>query len=543
MKDNSAVRLSALLVTLLLVSSTLAQTTDRIDDLPALNPRSGQMSASQMAKVTAMSLGPGLVNGKRELICPHSSARALDSFAADDSNSSRVAKSFYSGKTGNDWAFLSVGHGSVPTLMPDGHTLDPSHPNTVEFVVYNKPNGRTEKSFWARRFDSGDVVTTGGKLADEGVDDFAGIASKISTMTFCVIYGQTSSQEHLRDVVWTNTIFFDDRNVPVSRDLSQFRTINEQLLRSLPPGEVKALSEREAFFITTAKTDAGDEIITNFSLDQSSEAHHLIGYMHTVTNDPVQSKEMVDRWFAELKPGAHVYIYGPEIKFDFYESATRHNVKVIRRGPTVVKDFLRTDHQLQSISNRLLNPKTTAVLNGIPGTREALVSMAKPSSDVNGWRNYRAQVDEALAGHFAQEIGNRRQLINELTAGSHDVVFLIAHFDGDALYFGEEKITMAELEALENKRPPMGRPRVGVLVVCNAGVLSTTERSLFRKQMKSVGELFIRKGFFEQIVAPQHEIQDAESLSALTEYLTDNRIQRQDWVTLAENQNTGKFIR
>src|SRR5258708_398065 len=72
----------------------------------------------------------GLVNGKRAMVCPHSSARALASFVSSNSDSaSKTARSFYSGDSGMRWAYVRVGTKAIPTLKADGNTLDPCRDN------------------------------------------------------------------------------------------------------------------------------------------------------------------------------------------------------------------------------------------------------------------------------------------------------------------------------------------------------------------------------------------------------------------------------
>src|SRR5271170_3571465 len=203
--------------------------------------------------------------------------------------------------------------------------------------------------------------------------------------------------------------------------------------------------------------------------------------MHTITNDTAHHREMLDDYFKALGKNGRVYVYGVDLKsIDMAELAASHNVEYIRRGPTIVKNFLETDRQVQAISTRKLVPETTSLLNGIPSTKEELEAMDKPSSAPEAWSAFRGSVEDQLNGHFSSRIESREQLFTELTTGTNDVVFLFAHFDGGSVYFGKEKVSIDELETLQSTRAPGGRPRVAVLVICNAGVLTTGERSIFR---------------------------------------------------------------
>jgi hypothetical protein len=143
-------------------------------------------------------------------------------------------------------------------------------------------------------------------------------------------------------------------------------------------------------------------------------------------------------------------------------------------------------------------------------------------------------VEDKLKGHFSERIESRAQLFKELTEGDNDVLFLFAHFDGSAFYFGKERISLAELEALPSRDLHAERPRTAILVICNAGKLSPAERSLFRRQRQSMGEILVKKNLFQKVVAPDHEIESAESLRALSDYLSVNRIDQKGWMTLAD---------
>jgi hypothetical protein len=479
------------------------------------------------------SLDGGLVGGKRELVCPHSSASALTTFVQSNSlSASKAASPIYSGDSNGRWAYLRVGEKSVPTLEADGSTLDYNHPNLAGLLLYKKRNGTVEKSFWAHRFDKGALISSGDNLKGEGVDNFAAIKAEISGKSFCVIH---TDVKNFSDLIWTNTIIMQDSDVPKSSDLTPFRKINEQFLESLPPREMQNLTHENVLYITTAKTNAGDEILTFFTVNGVGKFGHLVGDMHTITNSVEHDREAVDAYFRNMKKGGRVYVYGVDLKsIDLSEMAATHDLEVIRRGPTIVKDFLQTERQIQAMTGRKLVPETTSVLNGIPSTKEELQAMDKPSSSVGVWQTFRTAVEDKLADRFSNRIQTREELFNELTGGMNDVVFLVAHFDTKSLYFGEEKVAIDELEALENARSGTNRPRVAVLLICNAGTLSTGERSLFRRQVNSVGEILIKKGFFEKVIAPNHQIESAESLDVLTEYLTSGKVMQKGWMTLAD---------
>ena len=53
---------------------------------------------------------PGLVDGKREMVCPHRSAAAMMSFVSRERRSaSSAAASLYGGDSKSTWAYLKIG--------------------------------------------------------------------------------------------------------------------------------------------------------------------------------------------------------------------------------------------------------------------------------------------------------------------------------------------------------------------------------------------------------------------------------------------------
>jgi hypothetical protein len=496
-------------------------------------------SAQSRFKLPQLNDAPteGLINGKREMVCPHSSARALASFASSNSDlASKTAKPFYSGDKASRWAYVRVGSKSIPTLGADGNKLDFQHPNNAGLLLYEKPAGGVEKSFWSHRFDSGPMISSGGLLTKEGVDNLAQIKDEISKKAFCVVHMEDGTPgKELDDLIWTNTILMQDSDVPHSADLESFQKINEQLLKSLPAREFSELPAADTLFVTTAKTSGGEEIVTFFPSSKANKHGHLVGEMHTITNGIEHHRDVIRGYLKDVKKGGRVYVYGVDLKsVDFSEMAASYDIELIRRGPTVLKDFLETDRQIEAIAGRKLTPETTSVLNGIPATKEELEAMGKPSSAPEVWSDFRKAVEDKLEGHFSGRIETRDQLFTELTAGNNDVVFLLAHFDGKAIYFGTDKVSMDELESLQSTRPSDHTSRVAVLLICNAGALSTGERSLFRRQLNSVGEVLIKNRLFEKVVAPNHQIESAESITVVSEYLAHGGVRKKGWMTLAD---------
>ena len=477
----------------------------------------------------------GLVNDKRELVCPHASARALNNFASETTQTaSRFSSALYSGDSHGLWAYTNAKKEEIPTLREDGSTLDSLHPNNAGLLLYENRNGGHEQSYWSRRFDENEIISSGTHQKNEGVDDLARIRAEVSQKTLNLLQMPNGSNV-FKDMIWTDTILMQESDVPESSKLGTFRTTNEQFIRSFPAREMKQIPDAKTLFLTTAMTSGGEEIITLFTPSISQHYGHWVGEMHVVSKDQLHHRQLVEDYFKQVPKGGRVYVYGAELKsIDLSSIAVMHNLEIVYRGPTIIKSFPETDRQLRIIAGRRLRPESTSVLNGIPSTEEELEAMDKPSSASQTWSDFKMSVEDKLKGHFSERIESRAQLFKELTEGDNDVLFLFAHFDGSAFYFGKERISLAELEALPSRDLHAERPRTAILVICNAGKLSPAERSLFRRQRQSMGEILVKKNLFQKVVAPDHEIESAESLRALSDYLSVNRIDQKGWMTLAD---------
>jgi hypothetical protein len=439
-----------------------------------------------------------------------------------------------------EWAYVRVGVKSIPTLDPsDGSTLDYAHPADATLLVYPQNNGKVEKTFWAHRFNKGGIVHASSNLTKEGVDNLLSVSAQIHNKKFLLAEYSDNDLKH-DDFLWTNTILMHSSDRPKSPDWNRFEKVNNQFLLSLPPADMKQLPSKNVMFITTAKNAAGDEMITIFepNTKEFQSSRHLVGQMHTLTNDVPHHRDILNQGFKDLKTGGRVYLYGDTLSsIDIAGLAAQHGLEVIRRGPTLAKSLLTTEEDMVSLAKRKPAKETTVVLNGIPGTAEELDAMGKPSAGEVVWASFKSKIEEKLADHFANRIQSKEDLAKELTSGDNDVLFLFAHFDDDSLYFGTDKISIKEIEDLAD-RDPTSKPRIAILVVCNAGRIENGERTFFRKQLRSVGEIFVRKGFFQKIVAPDHEIESAESVRALEQYLSSGQTREKGWAVLAENDQS-----
>jgi hypothetical protein len=213
-------------------------------------------------------------------------------------------------------------------------------------------------------------------------------------------------------------------------------------------------------------------------------------------------------------PVRRVYVFGDPLQsIDFRKLALDSGMELIVRPSTTMKDFHRTERRIAALRTRRLTRANTAIINATPATLREVQLMGDPSSSIDGWRKIRQDVETKLSENFSRRITTKAELLHELQFGTSDVLFLVAHSDGDNIFIGGNKVALAEINALPARQSQT--PRVAVLISCFAGklpghALTFSERIAKlmsgRRDKQYLAEILVNKGFFDQVLAPDGEI-------------------------------------
>gem|GEM_PF-6620466 len=424
--------------------------------------------------------------------------------------------------------------------MTDGTHIDPSHPFSTSVVVYDDGLAKSQ-SFWFREHDrpTGEMRDTGANLRGEGVDDLGELRRRAAAKRFILLDVEQGATADVPSAEWTNTIIFDESDRP-SGDLTPFVQINDRFLSSYPVSHLQRGVSARTLYITSARNAAGEEMVTIFYPDQSRSKGRWLGQAHTIGNNIAHHKDVFREAFSGLGRGGRVYFYGDEVtSLSLRKLADEAGTDFVNRSPQVLKDFEVTDRRLRKLSQRKLDPATTAYVNGVPTAPEHLTAIGRSATAVEAWRRFSKNVDAQMRGKYNARITSKAAFLSSLTKGNMDAVIVVAHSDGPRIYLGGESISIDELNALETRTKDSSRPRVAILLSCSTGARTASSRRVFGRNLESLADVLTKKNFFDTVIAPDHEIGEDETLAALTHILANRplaelRQRFPGWLKLAE---------
>ena len=303
-----------------------------------------------------------------------------------------------------------------------------------------------------------------------------------------------------------------------------------------PPASMRAL------LLVRSKQE---EIVVNVNLTESSAQGRIVcSLIRTAGTIDAERQAFRERVTTLMKqhPGERVYVAGDALTFiNVDEMARAEDIELVHRNLSHQRSMMATDQRLQDLHGRGLNPKTLTLINGLPSTPEAVDVLGPFAGDAEQWLQFHANVEAATAQVTTALVATKEGLFNELIVGQHDILILVAHADGTTVYLNGQAVSLAQLEALPRRTHVARRSRLAVLLSCYAGAPTRTVpewRRWFssRKQTASLGDIFVRKGFVDRVIAPKHAIRPEETIATLRKLLngtpTRAKAFREGWVNL-----------
>ena len=457
----------------------------------------------------------------RELFCPHLAARAVVKFAADNSaDASGAARAVARKNSEKDWDYLRVSTAKIPGLT-DEDNLDYASPHDVHLLYHPTTGGPAQATMWGHANNHGRLVHATNNLKAEGVSNLLDIRHDIAGKTFALV---EYSGEGFRpdDVLWTNTLLINRDEMPRSLDFQKIKRYTEKVLAGFDFDE-QPLNGNTRLILITVKNPAGEEFMVMFDVLRSQREGKLIGEVKKVTGQAVAAQQMLLAEFKKLGSSGRVYWFGDDltqISRDFISAAP----DLVRRSLTTVKGLGVTDSRLNQISARGLIADQTVLIQATPGTAAEIAAMGFPALSLDRWKSVSDELDEQLSGHFVRSIKSKEEFLKEVATGKSDVLFVVAHSDSKSLFLNGQEVTFAELEAMQDRQVPSARPRVAVLISCYAGNMTQGRRLLFWREHQSWAELLVNKGYFDQVLASDREIDRDKSVDLVQSVLKELRI-------------------
>lgn len=340
------------------------------------------------------------------------------------------------------------------------------------------------------------------------------VLRRMGDATFALVE-YSGGQIEVKDLITTNTIIAQSADMPRKHDYGRLEYINGQLLSSLPKETLYQLSSQDTLFITSALNSGGEELVTVY--EPVSPDRPLIGHMFNLGKGRGESisrfKKFMTGRLRGLSKGGRVYWYGDNVtSVSIADITYGSNADLIRRPVTIKKDIVFTDGRLAGSYKAKFSPETTVVSDGIPTTEEHLRAMGRPLHEAEQWAAHGQRIRAMVDGRYRSVISTKEEFLNELQYGESDEIMLLAHSDGDRIYFGEESVSREEIEALPARQTPHPRTRAAMIISCEFGSLSEgRDYLLLWKQPKSFAELLVEKNFFDYVIAPDHLVDHEEA--------------------------------
>jgi hypothetical protein len=90
-------------------------------------------------------------------------------------------------------------------------------------------------------------------------------------------------------------------------------------------------------------------------------------------------------------------------------------------------------------------------------------------------------------GHVATSVTGRSKFFQELSEGQSDVVILPAHSTRSEFFLNGEKITVKELQNRPARVEKSSRPRLAVLLACDAGKVNSGSSDALTRFVQRMG--------------------------------------------------------
>jgi hypothetical protein len=411
-------------------------------------------------------------------------------------NASDLRRILNAGRTGTDDPYGLAGLNSRPSVA-----------STLEGTFLQRLAGQA-------RSGAGDIGQRQPRSVRVDVSATEDVLRRVGGATFALVE-YPGGQMEFKDLITTNTIIARTADMPRKHNYERLEYINGQLLSSLPKESLYQLSSQDTLFITSARNSGGEELVTVY--EPVSPDMPLVGHMFNLGKGRGESISRFEKFLAGrlrgLSKGGRVYWYGDDVtSVSIADIAYGSKADLIRRPVTIKKDIVFTDGRLAGSYRAQFSAETTVISDGIPTTEEHLMAMGRPLHEAEQWAEHGQRIRSMVDGRYRRVISTKEEFLHELQYGESDEIMLLAHSDGDHIYFGEERVSREEIEALPARQTPHPRTRAAMIISCEFGSLSEGRNQwLLWKQPKSFAELLVEKNFFDYVIAPDHLVDHEEA--------------------------------
>jgi hypothetical protein len=302
----------------------------------------------------------------------------------------------------------------------------------------------------------------------------------------------------------------------------------KSFLRALGPDLLASPVLHHARFMVTTKSGR-DEFVTIFEAEGAKFGATVIQLNAPAASCPDGGctmadvfEDVIDLWLKPVAGGGRVYMIGDDLELlDAARLAERFGCEVVRRPGRMQKLINNVERRLSQLQNRRLGSMSTTYVNGLPRDEAEAVRAGYQRNQVGELQDAAAKMDELARKfmrwpkHTAPPPPDLREL---LLKDDSDVVFIVAHSDVERIYINGEAVSVEDIKKYPDRFGQSTRPRVAILLSCYAGDFNLRKGWFFRRDVESLAEVLIGKGYFDKVVAPKGEITLSEAVSILKDY-------------------------
>jgi hypothetical protein len=439
--------------------------------------------------------------------------------------------------------YIFVKSEKVPSMDNNG-TLHYDKPFDASYLLrYKSDKEPLEKTWWFHKYNNpkNEIISYNEGLLDiyKKELDFRltlreDIESELSSKKF-VFAEYVGAIKNKSDFCFTNTLFVKSGLITDAADYEPLVKFFNGFLKKFQNSKTIEIPDR--VFLVTVKGKSNKYVVA-FKVENNKLQGEL-QLLNSTTKQTVLTS--IENSFSTLPSDGAAYFFGDDL-FDLGKSITeiagRKNILLITRNTSIEKTFEQTETALLKLKDKKLDKNSVSFLNGTPNTNEEATLQSFESVDVELLQKLRTEINVKGVEKSSAIITTREQLIDELSNGTNDVLFIVAHCDEKNIYFGSSKISIEELSNLP-KRIIRDKERVAVLFSCLTGNLFDKRKPFFpffKKNLQSFSEVLIEKNFFDLIVSPPNTINGDDVLKMLDELDKHNILElRQRFNQLLQN--------
>jgi len=351
-----------------------------------------------------------------------------------------------------------------------------------------------------------------------------------------------------------NTISIRESDLE-GEDPTPFLQVNNRFLEDLPPPRkgfldnsrgYPALQDSSTLVVTSARLKSGKEVLTVFALSDSARSGKQKGETYILsagtseyaiskfsktgsyTMEPVGPGKQLEQRLAALA-SRRIILYGTlPRQIDLSKVCEGSGHQLILRSAHPPRNLVESETRLQALEQTKLDETQFTVVDGLPKDTKAVHAMGAFAGSADAWLDFHKQIERAYKAHSARRISTHEEFVDELVNGESNLLVLVAHSTGSDLYLNGNKISIEELRQMPPREKP-SRPRIAILVACDAGKTATTDAGTWWSRFvsgprSSLAEVLVDKGYVDLVIAPDHKIRANESLTAFHRALEPNMV-------------------